>query len=168
VKAYIFVDVDGVLNAFPPGRMPEGWKTASVELGPGAVYPITYNPAIGEKLIRLAKDHGAELVWCTTWQEQASEHIAPLVGLPAMPFVPLVPPRFRASLGWIKAHSIGRWMEQAGDRRPFVWFDDEPDAADWAERECRQVPRLVVQCDEERGLRKRELEVAGKWLSALS
>lgn len=156
------VDVDGVLNACNDGPPAPGWEDARVR-----GFRIRYNPGHGEKLLAVAAETGAELIWCTTWEELANECIGPLVGLPGLPFVPMEPGRAglkfsqRRSVGVTKAAAMRAW---AGDR-PFCWLDDEPDAG-LELRDC-PVPHLVIQVDEWRGLQDRHLEEARTWLAGL-
>lgn len=165
--AYLFVDVDGVLNPFGlQGRkLPPGYRLTPVDLG-GVEYPIIYHPDMGEWLTKLAADFDAELVWCTTWEDKAPQLIAPLVGLPAMPYVPLYPPKMGASTGWTKAHSIRLWMDEHGEK-PFVWFDDEADCGHWIGRELSGVKALWVRCYISKGLRPEpELATARRFLQS--
>jgi hypothetical protein len=154
VKGYLFLDVDGVLNAFAARGIPDGWKLAQVKL-PGFHHPlpILYDPGIGAKLLQLAQDFDCELVWCTTWQDQANEHIAPLVGLPELPFIPLTPPKMHASVGQTKAFSIRSWLTEKADHLvPFVWFEDETDAGYSLQQYKVRPPWLIVQCNPRDGL----------------
>lgn len=167
-RPILAVDVDGVLNACSRGaNPPRGWADTRA-MG----FRIRYNPAHGARLLDIAEATGAELVWCTTWEGLANEHIGPLVGLPALPFVPLDDARREASRGLkfsqspstgnVKAAAIRAW---AGDR-PFCWLDDEPDAA--SELASHPVPHLVVQPRTNEGLQEHHFRRAAEWLSALS
>lgn len=148
-KAYILVDVDGVLNAFglQGKKLPADWKQAVARS-----FPIIYREEMGAELLSLAAENDAELVWCTTWQETANEHIAPLVGLPELPHIPLHMPKMDASTGRCKAYSIPKWMNENGEK-PFIWFDDESDCGYWLKRECPNVKAIWVQCYPSKGLR---------------
>lgn len=167
-RLILAVDVDGVLNACNDGPPAPGWQDTRVrphgESSRG--FRIRHNPAHGARLLAIAEETGAELTWCTTWEELANEHIAPLVGLPELPFVPMEPGheglKFseRRSVGYTKAAAMRAY---AGDR-PFCWLDDEPDAA--AElRDC-PVPHLVVEVAESAGLKAEHFETARAWLAA--
>lgn len=160
-RPILAVDVDGVLNALSKGRPPAGWADADVQ-----GYRIRHNPRHGRMLADLAGRCGAQLVWCTTWEKNAAAHIAPLVGLPPMPWVPLEPglPDWRGqakSIGLIKGDALMFW---AGDR-PTCWLDDEWDAPhslyDW------QTPHLVIRVDGRAGLQQQHLRKAEQWLSAV-
>jgi HAD domain in Swiss Army Knife RNA repair proteins len=167
-RPVLAIDVDGVLNAFPGARgAPGGWRDAKV-MG----FRIRHNPLHGERLLAIAAETGAELAWCTTWEKNANEHIAPLVGLPELPWVPMAPGvaeasrglKFnqRASAGRCKAAALRIW---AGDR-PACWLDDEPDAgpalAGWT------VPHLVIRVREDAGLQEHHLNRAARFLRGIS
>jgi hypothetical protein len=64
---------------------------------------------------------GGELVWATTWMEQANEVISPRLGLAQLPVVQW-PDAGEPGPGlhW-KTVALTRWA--AG--RPFIWLDDE-------------------------------------------
>src|SRR5262245_1391504 len=116
IRPILAVDVDGVLNACHTGPPAPGWHDTKV-LG----FRIRYNPAHGGRLLAIAEETGAELTWCTTWEELANQHIRHLVGLPSLPVVPMRPGRagmkfseYR-SVGVIKARTMAAY---AGDR-PF-------------------------------------------------
>lgn len=163
VRPVLAIDVDGVLNAISNGPPPAGWEDTRVQ-----GYQIRYNPGHGDRLLAIAAETGAELAWCTTWQEQANQYIRHLVGLPQLPWVPLEPGRaglkfseYR-SVGAIKATALRAW---AGDR-PVCWLEDEPDAA--AELASWSVPHLVVRVDESAGLQERHLQKARSWLLGLA
>lgn len=160
------VDVDGVLNALSRGEPDPDWRDTQVTAF-GHSLRIRHNPAHGAQLLAIAAETGAELVWCTTWEEMAVQRIAPLVGLPDMPWVPMAPGfaglRFTEcrSVGYTKARAMAAY---AGDR-PFCWLDDEPDAA--LELLGHPVPHLVVQVEPMEGLQDEHFEQARQWLGGL-
>lgn len=179
-RPILAVDVDGVLNACSDGEPPPGWRDARVRPhGPQSHgFRIRCNPAHGALLLAVAEETGAELIWCTTWEAMANEHIAPLVGLPELPWVPMEPGRAEVAsaspdagrLAGTYHHSVGETkaaaMRAYAAERSFVWLDDEPDAA-WELRNC-PVPHLVIRVDSETGLQDEHLAAARAWLAALA
>lgn len=160
-RPLLLVDVDGVLNVLTSARerrrlcYHEGWQQKRVDAG-GHVYRLFFNPVNGPALWRLAAETGAELAWGTTWEEYANLVVGPLLGLPRLPVAPMADfPH--------KADGIVPWT--AG--RPFVWVDDEPDAAEVTARLAGAQPHLVVQVDERTGLTADHLAEARAWLTAL-
>jgi len=130
-RPLILLDVDGPLNPWKakPTRRPAGYETFRM-------FPsgwrgrkglrVWLNPRHGDLLGALADVTGGELVWATTWLEQANTLIGPEVGLPELPVV---------HWGVVDAH---RWkfsgvLDYAGSR-PLVWFDDDFDVHDNARR----------------------------------
>ena len=162
-RSLILVDVDGVLNpsfsAKTRRRLAyhEGWLQRRVDAG-GLTFRVFLNPAHGEWLRTLASQTGAELAWGTTWEEYANLCIGPLIGLPRLPVAP-VPPSVRC-----KAEAFVPWT--AG--RPFVWFDDEPGAAEITARLAAGQPHLVVRVDQRTGLTEDHISRAHDWLAHLA
>ena len=162
LKPILAVDVDGVLNALTIGPAPAGWQDTKA-----GGFRIRYNPDHGARLLAIAAECGAELIWCTTWEKMANDHIRQLVGLPELPWVPMEPGRAGrkfsqyASVGMTKAAAMRIY---AGDR-PFCWLDDEPDAA--AELRSHLVPHLVVTVASDLGLQEEHFTAARTWLADL-
>lgn len=83
----LFLDVDGPLIPFggSPERFPDGYPTyrTGQEAGAGASNPLLarIGPGHGPRLLALP----CELVWATTWMDEANECVAPLVWLPQPP-----------------------------------------------------------------------------------
>lgn len=160
----VLLDVDGVLN---PLRRSHGYRRHRAS-PVGMLLKLWLNPEHGRLLTELITDTGAELVWATYWRDHANRWIAPRVGLPKLRYVPIEPyPKGteldRPSLGAWKARCVAAW---AG-ARPFVWFEDEPDAAASLAALSDLGPYLVVQVDPEVGLTSGHVRTARDWLAAL-
>jgi hypothetical protein len=157
----ILVDVDGVLNVIGSARerkrlvYHEGWRSRKVDLPPGQ-FRLTVHPEHGPQLLKLAAETGGELAWGTTWEDYANRYVGPLIGLPHLPVAPL-------PFSGHKARGFVPWT--AG--RPFVWFDDEPDAAAVTAELAGDQPHLVIQVDEHAGLTPAHIATAREWLLAL-
>lgn len=52
---------------------------------PALLIDVALNPAHGPMLLRFAAEHGVELVWATTWTDDANTMIGPLLELPELP-----------------------------------------------------------------------------------
>lgn len=131
------------------------------------MFKLWLNPAHGPSLLELAESTGAELAWASYWCDHANEWIAPRIGLPELPFVPI--PQYPGSaegrsLGAWKARHVAAWAE----RRPFVWFEDEPDATECITGEPDVAEHLLVEIDPLTGLTDEHLGVAATWLRARS
>ncbi len=159
----ILLDVDGVLNPFE--RPHEGYARHACSPN-GVTFQLWLYPGHGPSLLELAESTGAELVWATYWCDNANEWIAPRVGLPSLPFVPI--PRFPGieegrTLGAWKARHVAAWARG----RPFVWFEDEPDATACIAGEPDVADHLLVEVDPLTGLTGEHLDAAAAWLRGL-
>ncbi|MDP4501177.1 HAD domain-containing protein [Nonomuraea turcica] len=164
MKPLLLLDVDGVLN--PMGRPTPDFRRYRCTID-GELYIVHLNPRHGRRLLDLALATGAELVWATTWGHHANDWIAPRIGLPSLPVIPVTPdfpPPPRSEYGELfKTPCVAAY---AG-RRPFVWFDDQI----WAEdEEYLRVHRglddfLLIHVDPAHGLTSRHLGMAREWLT---
>ena len=157
----VLIDVDGVLNPLKRGPGYQRYKCRP----DGVTYKVWLNPAHGPMLCALAEETGAELCWASFWRNVANDWIAPRVGLPPIPHVPIPrhPQDCELSLGAWKAQHVAEW---AGDA-PFVWFEDEPDAPGSLAAETGLPEHLLVAVDPVIGLTEEHIEVARSWLLAL-
>jgi len=145
VRPLLFVDVDGPLNPYAARahQRPDGYETHRL-LTPrwvaaerrrlsalGLPYKqvkalrVWLNPSHGPALAALPY----ELVWATTWEEEANDWLAPLLGLPDLPFIAWSLPRAVPADGvfW-KTAQVVAWA----NGRAFAWVDDEITNADRA------------------------------------
>ena len=158
-RPLLFLDVDGVLNAFgawevvDPSlhmslanvRAPEGFRRATAD-----GYELLLRPEHVAWLAALQAR--VDVVWATMWQDRAPAALAPVLGIGAdWPWID-----FAATQGF-RSHQrtgegIGSYkfpgvVAAAGDR-PLVWIDDdlEPAIYDWAAGRTEDgVPTLLVQ-----------------------
>jgi hypothetical protein len=130
-RPVLLIDVDGVLNPYAARRTPEGFAEHRL-----AGFRVRLNPAHGAALRELAASF--ELVWATTWEEQANELIGPRLGLARLPVICF---DFSAT-GGLKWPAIAAAI---GDR-PAVWLEDDPWPRELvAIRERRaQIPTLLL------------------------
>ncbi|MGH3423596.1 MAG: HAD domain-containing protein [Nocardioidaceae bacterium] len=155
----VAVDVDGTLNALSLYPRP-GFSVYEVN-----GYRLQLCRPLGERLTRVANAFGAELVWATTWEDDANTKIAHKVGLP--PTLPVIHfTRARpAGLTW-KLASVARYVAE----RPLAWLDDDldEDAFAWAAaRSDDGVPSLLVQTDPLTGVTDDDLDRLEGWLRDL-
>ncbi|WP_082345520.1 hypothetical protein [Kitasatospora sp. MY 5-36] len=177
----LLLDVDGPLNpcAAKPYRRPEGYRTHRLTtprweaaerrrliawgLPHKAPKPLRVwlNPAHGPALAALPFD----LAWATTWQEEANTFIAPLLGLPALPYIPWSEPRPESDDGvfW-KTPQIVTWAQG----RPFAWVDDLITDADriWVEAH-HPAPALLHHIDPKAGLTAEDFALLADWSNGL-
>lgn len=150
----LFLDVDGPLLPFGDG-------IARTE-------PTHDNPL----LARLDPLHGpwlaalpCDLVWATTWMEDANDLLAPRLGLPKLPVATWPDDEeteeqdARQSLHW-KTRGLITWA--AG--RPFAWVDDEITDADRAWVADHHGNALLHRIDPRHGLTDADYLELDTWL----
>jgi hypothetical protein len=118
----LFLDVDGPLLPFGDGpqRRPSGDASSS--------HLARLDPQVGHRLAALP----CQLVWATTWEEEANAEIAPRIGLPRLPVVlwPEPSDEHEHENQWFGLHWKTRTVVAWADGRPFAWIDDEITDAD--------------------------------------
>lgn len=160
-RPILFLDVDGPLIPFgastgAPSTAPTSWHGFA---GPENPLLGRLDPAIGLRLAAL----GCDLVWASTWMDEANEVVAPRIGLPALPVVRWLdasPDEGPRGLHWKTRHLV-EWA----DHRPFVWVDDEISAVDrlWVAAQHRG-PWLLHRVDPSQGLSDDDFAVLADWL----
>ncbi len=129
---YVFVDIDGVLNAFTTSADMYESRTLEVPSDDGRLwrYPIQVRSRVLDWLRTSITRFDVQ--WATTWQDAANDVFGPAFELPPLP----VAARTDAGFGIAPSHGLWKLIgvaETVGrDPRPFVWIDDEaiPDDAD--------------------------------------
>ncbi|MER5885840.1 HAD domain-containing protein [Streptomyces sp. NPDC001941] len=165
MKPLLLIDVDGPLNPYAAQkeRRPEGYTTHRMSpTGWTGAKPLRVwlNPAHGAELLALTDRY--ELVWATTWKEEANEWIGPHLGLPELPYVdwPVMHGRAPAGTFW-KTQYV---LEYAGDR-PFAWVDDDltPYDHEWVERH-HPADALMMTIDPRIGLTRVDFDRLAEWV----
>jgi HAD domain in Swiss Army Knife RNA repair proteins len=159
----VLLDVDGVLN--PVRRSSPRFRRHDVVVD-GLPYTVLLNPGHGPRLLALSQETGAELAWATTWEDHANEEIAPRIGLPLLPVVPLNLGTARPEGVHFKTVHVAEYVRG----RPFVWFDDGHLDADreYLHGHPGVGEFLLVDVDPGDGLADQHLDVARKWLAAVT
>ncbi|WP_225824642.1 HAD domain-containing protein [Streptomyces naphthomycinicus] len=155
----LFLDVDGPLIPF--GAADAAYPVYErVPAPPGAAgHPLLgrVDPALGPRLTAL----GCELVWATTWMDDANTCLAPWLGLPPLPVVEWPDEDEPPDLLHWKTRPLVAWA--AG--RPFVWLDDELTEADRAWTAVHHpAPALLHRVDHRYGLTDADFTTLRRWL----
>jgi hypothetical protein len=157
----LLLDVDGVLN--PIRRSSPRFRRFECA-AEGEWFRLLLDPRHGAKLTALRRETGATLTWATTWGERANEEIAPRIGLPPLPVIPIDRDPPRPPGVNLKTWHVAEYVRG----RPFVWFDDDLGPADL--EFLRGHPGvgefLVVAVDPRDGLGDAHLDAARRWLTA--
>ncbi|WP_199552150.1 hypothetical protein [Streptomyces sp. N35] len=135
-RPLLFLDVDGPLNPYAAKahRRPEGYTTLRVPQDDdrwGGGYAmrrrplrVWLNPGHGPQLLAL----GYDLCWATTWMADANRWIAPVLGLPELPYVDFGEALFAERVDGVHWKTAPLVAYAAGC--PFAWVDDEQSALD--------------------------------------
>ncbi|MEV7285168.1 hypothetical protein AB0O01_11505 [Streptomyces sp. NPDC093252] len=173
----LLVDVDGPLNPYAakPHRRPEGYGTHRIltprweaaqrrrlaERGmpdrPVRPLRVWLDPSHGPALRALPFD----LVWATTWEDEANTYIGPVLGLPELPFIRWAEVRAEPGDGvfW-KTPEVVAWARG----RALAWVDDEVTDADrdWV-RNHHTGPALLHRVDPRQGLTDDDFTTLARW-----
>ncbi len=167
----LFLDVDGVLNAFAYEPLLAGYEDFTVHevtVGEETGFRMTFDMCLSLKMGKSLAALPAEIVWLTTWRHDADRLIAPLAGLPQGLRVLSSPPGAqRADPVW-KFDALRRSV--SADPTPFVWLDDDIDllrsesvsARRWAD--ALSVPCLLIAPDPRTGLLPEQIEAVKEFL----
>ncbi|MGW3953082.1 hypothetical protein ACWEKM_19695 [Streptomyces sp. NPDC004752] len=131
---------------------------------------VWLSPSHGPLLMDVIRTGLVTPVWCTSWRQDATTLIGPLLGLPPLPYVDLPRPQTTTSHPngylWKRDH-VDVWL---GDT-PVAWVDDDFTALDhgWAaERTARGMATFLVQPDPHTGLLAEHLAEVMGWVGRLS
>ncbi|ANS66158.1 hypothetical protein SLINC_3934 [Streptomyces lincolnensis] len=174
----LFLDVDGTLLPFGAAHPYPEYEARFALPEQAGAHPLLprVDPALGARLGAL----GCELVWATTWMDDANTCLAPWLGLPALPLVDW--PDEDEDEGGDKG-GVGGGGEADGDTgavglhwktrpllaraadRPFVWVDDEITAADraWVASH-HPAPALLHRVDPRCGLTEADFVALEAWV----
>ncbi|MFF7157953.1 HAD domain-containing protein [Streptomyces sp. NPDC008139] len=157
----LFLDVDGPLIPFGATRepYPEGYPTYRPQKAGANPLLARVDPALGPRLLALPCD----LVWATTWESEANDCLAPLLGLPQLPAVTWPDPSDEpepAGLHW-KTRTLINWATD----RPFAWLDDEITDNDRVWVEAHHPARtLLHRIDHRYGITDADFTALEAWL----
>ncbi|MGW2821536.1 hypothetical protein ACWC24_11095 [Streptomyces sp. NPDC001443] len=155
----LFLDVDGTLLPFGAAGPYPVYETGSGACARAVGNPLLtrIDPGLGPRLAAL----GCELVWATTWMDEANVCVAPWLGLPPLPVVEW--PDEECPPGAL--HWKTRPLVALAAGRPFVWVDDEITAADRVWVSAHHPGRaLLHRVDHRYGLTRADFSVLEQWI----
>ena len=160
----LLVDVDGVLNAVvaPPfATLKAGGTSSGVFEAEFTArnFPIRVPVGTREQIAELQSLF--ECVWATTWEDNAAEHLSPVLGFGAdWPVI-----RFHDDFpdaGTWKLPAVQRFAELPENQsRALAWIDDDlqPDALEWTAHRTRAgVHTLMVRPEANVGFTSRHFQ----------
>lgn len=155
-KPVLLVDVDGVISLFgfaPNERPPGTWHLVE-----GIAHLLSAGAA--GHLHELAR--WFDPVWCSGWEERASQHLPVMIGAPVLPHL-----SFERHPGRGHAHWKLAAIEEHARDRPLAWVDDALNDAchAWATR--RRAPTLLYETDPAVGLTDGGVADLVAWARAL-
>ena len=174
VRAIVYTDFDGVLNAFPevesmpsdlysPERAFRLDGDATVHVGSGAAYRIRWSSELTDVLHELACTGAIELQWLSTWQPYTAllnERLgwnAQIIGTVQW-YAPITYTGLRDG----KYRAVARRVEveaDGDDPEPIVWIDDEEctrTRCDELRASAPVAPVLMVRPDGRIGISRRQ------------
>lgn len=175
-RPILFIDVDGVLSPFEAGPASEDrgfvrhhlrptcWIDQHPHLHPEDVpdVPVWLRPDHGEELLDLPY----ELVWATTWEDEANMYVSPRIGLPRLPVVTW---SIRHGYGPDGTHRKTVDVIRYAAGRPFVWLDDQLSVADRIYvRQHHTGPAWLYDVDPAVGLDLDDFEALAQWSDTLT
>lgn len=169
------VDIDGPLNVSAYSKAARkrlarrgfqpvtGWQKR-VRRPPGSTwYPLSelwLHPDHGAMLAEFSARHDVELVWASLWEANANRVIAPVLGLPRLPYVDF---HAHPERRWWKYPAVAAYA--AG--RPLAWLDDSfgrKHAPAGFARARRNLPTLLHAVDPAVGVTDADLDTVASWL----
>ncbi|MBB5938523.1 HAD domain-containing protein [Streptomyces zagrosensis] len=151
-RPLLFLDIDGVLNPV----LPAAGFTAHEVLD----FTVLLSDQHADWLRQLSQTY--DLIWATTWEHDANRHIAPLLGMDALPVVEFThyrPQPDDPKLPTIDLFAGRKWapLLRFAAGRPFAWVDDV--IPERLVRRCRwRRDRLLLPIDPAYGLTRAHVE----------
>ncbi|WP_307127969.1 hypothetical protein [Streptomyces sp. B1I3] len=166
MKPLLLIDVDGPLNpyaALSRRRAPQGYTRHSMRptgWTAGPPLPVLLHPGHGDELLTLTDRY--ELVWASTWKDEANEWIGPHLGLPPLPYIDW--PDMHGATG-DGTYWKTRYVVAYAAGRPFAWVDDEITDIDTAWVAAHHPGRaLLRQIDPRVGLVPTDFDALADWV----
>lgn len=178
MKPIWYLDVDGVINMLRFGSRVDGVPKECLHRERVNGFPILWDTRVVEFLNRVHREGLVEICWLTTWEEAATRHLAPALGidqfrLPHWRMVLWSAPQLaedpeRPHDWWWKFESVLRHADVDHlNERAVIWTDDDLAAGiatdirlrRWVrDRKQRGLRTLGISPESTRGLTMEHLE----------
>lgn len=165
MKPLLLLDVDGVLNPSASRKWLDNseFTKRNTTVSNGFTYPVWLNRKHGKQLLNLCDENGLDLVWCTTWEDEANEFIGPRLGLPQLPVI-----KFGFNgMTW----KFGSVLDYAQDR-PLAWLDDDFEMhrgyKEWFLDQRADIPTHLQQVLPKIGMTENDLAAIDRWAKELN
>lgn len=170
-KGLLLLDVDGPLNPYSGTNKPRldagyrRWKMRpSSWFGDDLV--VWLNPSHGPALVDLAADADLDLVWCTTWEDDANGVLRHRIGLDRD--LPVI--HFNGHPGEKMHWKFSSVLAYAGDK-PIAWLDDDfrlyADALAYFTDARGDIPTLLHTVSPKTGLVTEDFDAVRVWAASL-
>lgn len=160
-KTRLFLDVDGVINAWYSKIV---WPEDSIREGRVGPYKIVWSQEMVDHLF--GPTLNLDIWWTTTWQDSANTSLSPLLFDEERSYEVVAPLSGEVtfpSIYW-KFESVE--AEVAANPGPFVWIDDElaPEHIEWA----KSVGGLAIASDQNFGITPANINTIKVYLGGLN
>lgn len=170
-RPYLFLDVDGVLNATSAPLVGDwnDFKSHKIKIDLGSGLRQTFTLHLSREMCAALVGLDVDIRWVTTWENQANTLLRKHTGLPWLP----VAASASDAGGWASGERQN-WKWQGVQRileiapRPTIWIDDEAipsEASDWLTQ--RSIPHLFVVPDPTVGITQQDIGDLTQFLAAL-
>ena len=121
-----FLDIDGVINSYPAPKAHMIKKYGEYKLAIYGEYMLWYSPRVIDFINAVNASGLVEVVWLTTWKDEAPREFAPRVGLDHFPTITDDSGADHSwGTDWWKWRRVRDFLGDNEGNRRVVWTDDD-------------------------------------------